>query len=110
MPMWRWVTVILVVVILGRPVMLMDNPACDRAAETAVPTTTPTTTPCHDTVRLAEANANTRSGHTCPCPDMVPPTSETHTAVSLLIDSWAVLVYAPHTAVNAPPNPPPRFL
>ncbi|MBK6710491.1 MAG: hypothetical protein KA362_15685 [Chloroflexi bacterium] len=109
MPMWRWVTVILVVVILGRPVMLMDNPACDRAAETAVPTT-PTTTPCHDTVRLAEANANTRSGHTCPCPDMVPPTSETHTAVSLLIDSWAVLVYAPHTAVNAPPNPPPRFL
>ncbi len=108
--MWRWVSVILIVVILGRPIILIDNSACQETAKPAATAVDPlSSTPCHDALRLAEASTAVNT-HACPCPAMWPPAAKAWTAVFSLLSGWTTWIHTPETAVNAPPNPPPRAL
>ena len=106
--MWRWVTVVLILVILGRPIILINDSACrETKPEEATAVSPLAHTPCHDVDRLAEANTSD-APHSCPCPVMWLPAAEGWTAVSALVSGWGVWVHLPETAVNTPPNPPPR--
>lgn len=106
--MWRWISVVLIVVILGRPIILIDDSACRETSDPSATAVDPlASTPCHDADRLLEAN--TSNPHACPCPVMWPAAAEGFTAVSFLVHGWDSCIHAPETAVNIPPIPPPRL-
>lgn len=108
--MWRWIYFLLIAAILAGPVLAMHNPACDNtsAAQTAVSSTADARTPCQESVELAEASK--RSSHASPQPLISPPDFAPWTAVYSLSFLWLDSWVGGETAVNAPPNPPPRFL
>ncbi len=105
--MWRWVTLWVILVLVGRPIMLINNPACDEPErDTAVATTD--TPPCHDTLEPAEASPG--GAHSCPCPAMLLPGGEIGTAVPSFSSLWLDEPMKPQTAVHIPPSPPPRLI
>ncbi|MBK8988512.1 MAG: hypothetical protein IPM39_20990 [Chloroflexi bacterium] len=108
--MWRWITLVVILILAGRPIILVNNPACDKAGgETAVSPPAPNAIPCHDSVRLVEANTS-GAPHSCPCPAIWPPTAEGWVAAPFMISSWFLSVHLPQTAVTSPLVPPPRSL
>lgn len=117
--MWRWVSAALIIVILSRPIILIDNSVCQETAPTAEKAAMAeeaatavdplAATPCHDSLRMAEANTATNP-HACPCPVMWVSAAAGWTAVFQQVSAWHSPVHLPETAVNVPPNPPPRLV
>jgi hypothetical protein len=108
--MWRWIYIALIAAILAGPVLAIHQPACEKpvvVGETDVSPPTDALSPCQESAE--QAKAGKRNSHTSPYHFISPSDAAPWTAVYslsfLLADSWGLV----ETAVNAPPNPPPRF-
>lgn len=98
---------LLLVVILGRPIVLIDDAACQATTNQKATAVDPLdATPCHGSDRLQEVNTGS-GAHSCACPAILP-SADGLTAVAFLVHGWHFWVHAPETAVAAPPIPPPR--
>lgn len=109
--MWRLIYAVLIAAILAGPVLAMHNPACEGLPvmeKTAVSPNADALSPCQESAELAKASK--RSSHTSPYHFILPGESLPWTAVYSLSFLWADAWQGWETAVNTPPNPPPRFL
>lgn len=110
--MWRLIPILLIMAILAGPVLSMHNPACDSklaARLTAVSATSDALSPCQESAE--QAKADKRNSHTASSYQFMPPSDHAPgTAVYSLSFLWAHAWVGVETAVNPPPNPPPRSL
>lgn len=106
--------VILVLLLMVRPIALVNNPACgeETAAVTSTAQTVPAPIPnpeipCSDIVETPEIAGN---NHHCPCFALIQPELAGITTTSDFFSLFARDSRLVETAVAIPPTPPPRLI